>query len=227
LENQKYIKLPRSEWDIFKQIFAAITPLNHYAVEVGYDGIFDAQVIQDWHGLLIDQTGLPVFIPCKIESVRAFVNAENINEILKAYDVPPVIDLFAIDIDGNDFHVLRALTATEPRVIIAEYNASFGPELSLTIKYNPDFKRECSNAGGYHGASLVAFTKLLNARDYALVAVESNGFNAFFVKRADCAGKLRELTAAEAWKPHSGRQGTWQSQFVNIENIENMEFEKI
>ena len=220
MEVQKYIQLSSNEWDIFKQIFAAIKPTNHYVVEVGYDGIFDAQVIQDWHGLLIDQTGLPVFVPCQIKSVRAFVTAENINEILKAHDVPPQIDLFAIDIDGNDFHVLRALTATEPRVILTEYNASFGPEHSLTIKYKPDFKRECSMAGAYHGASLMAFTKLLNVCDYALVAVESNGVNAFFVKRSECAGKFRELSAAEAWKPHSGRNGMWQTQFHDIENME-------
>lgn len=219
MENQKYIELPKTEWGIFKQIFTAIGTTNHYAVEVGYDGIFDKEVIQDWHGLLIDQTGLPVFVPCQIKSVRAFVNAENINEILKAHNVPSIIDLFAIDIDGNDLHVLRALTATEPRVIITEYNASLGPELNWAIKYDPNFRRGAGN-GFYHGASLAAFTKLLNARGYALVATETQGINAFFVKRSECAGKLRELTAQEAWKPHATRGGMWQSQFMNIEKME-------
>jgi hypothetical protein len=218
----EYIKLSNSEHEIFKQIFTAITPSNHYAVEVGYDGIFDRDVIQDWQGLLIDQTGLPVLAPCKIESVKKFVTAENINEILERYNCPSKIDLFAIDIDGNDFHVLRALKATVPRVIITEYNASFGPEQSLAIKYNPDFKR--GGNGLYHGASLAAFSKLLNARDYALVGVESNGFNAFFVNRVDCVGKLRELSAAEAWKPHSGRDQSWQAQF---ELFRMMEFEQV
>lgn len=215
------IRLSFVERECFRQIFGAIGTTNQYFVEVGYDGLFDKEDIPQWHGLLIDK-GPALDLSKKVKVIKEFVTAENINLILKTNDVPAQIDFFGIDIDGNDYHVLKALNATVPRVIITEYNASLGPDKSITIKYQSDFERH--NPLTYHGASLTAFTKLLNSRDYALVAVEFYGVNAFFVKRELCVDKLRELTAAEAWRPHQMRGVDWQNQF-NV--LKDMEFEEV
>ena len=213
------IELSLVERECFRQIFEQIGTTNQYFVEIGYDGLFDKESIPYWQGLLIDaHTALD--INKRVKVITQFVTAENVNSILTENNVPAEIDFFGIDIDGNDYHILRALTATEPRVIITEYNASFGPDKSITIKYNPNFER----GGFYHGASLTAFTKLLNPRGYALVATDYYGINAFFVKRSECTDKLRELSAGEAWRTHGQRNGSWQEQF-NV--MKDMEFETV
>jgi hypothetical protein len=211
------ISLSFVERECFRQIFEAIGTTNQYFVEVGYDGLFDKESIPRWQGLLIDKSGA-LDINKKVKVIHQFVTAENINSILTENQVPAETDFFGIDIDGNDYHVLRALTATTPRVIITEYNASFGPDRAITIKYDPAFERHGNYH--YHGASLMAFAKLLNARDYALVATDYYGINAFFVKRSEILNKLKELNVADAWRPHGQRNGSWQEQFFEIKDLE-------
>ena len=217
------ISLSLVEKECFRQIFEAIGTTNQYFVEIGYDGLFDREQIPYWHGIIIDRNiDHPSFqfAGKRVKTVQEFVTAENVNSILTENQVPSETDFFGIDIDGNDYHILRALSATVPRVIITEYNASFGPDKSITIKYNPNFER----GGFYHGASLTAFTKLLNARDYALVATDYYGINAFFVKRSEILNNLKELNVAEAWRTHGQRNGSWQEQF-NV--LKDMEFEEV
>lgn len=212
------ISLSLVEKECFRQIFETIGTTNQYFIEVGYNGLFDRENIPYWHGLFIDKKGGLDFAPKYVKVIEKFVTRENINSILIENQVPPEIDFLGIDIDGNDYHILKAMNATSPRVIVTEYNASMGPDKSITIKYDQTFNR--TSPGSYHGASLTAFTKLLNTRDYALVNTDYYGINAFYVKRSECAGKLRELSIAEAFRPHYMRGGSWQEQFKEIENLE-------
>ena len=61
----------------------------------------------------------PTFIHC-------MVNRENINQRLIEASVPPEIDLMSIDIDGNDYWIWEAITATSPKVVIIETHVEFG-----------------------------------------------------------------------------------------------------
>ena len=94
------------------------------------------------------------------------------------------LDLLSIDIDGNDYHLLRAFTAVRPRVIVIEYNAKFPPPMDLVMPYDPAHRW---NGTDYFGASLVALANLAARRGYRLVGTNITGANAFFV-RDDLAG---------------------------------------
>src|SRR5665213_2591545 len=95
------------------------------------------------------------------------------------------IDLLSLDIDGNDYHVLRSITAVRPRVVVVEYNASYHPPVRWIMPYDPAHRWDGSN---HFGASLEAYADLLGALGYALVGCGIAGINAFFV-RADLAAE--------------------------------------
>lgn len=95
-------------------------------------------------------------------------------------------DVFSLDIDGNDYHMMKALLAEglSPKVCVVEYNSAFGPDLQVTVPYVPDF-RVASGKGAnlFYGCSLNAWKTLFARNGYAFVTVERNGVNAFFARR--------------------------------------------
>lgn len=100
------------------------------------------------------------------------VTAENINEI-----VPNDTVLLSIDIDGNDYHVWKALTI-KPAIIIIEFNHVFKPPIKKIISYDPEF---CWDGTNYFGASLSALEELGTSKGYNLVTTDSHQGNAYFV----------------------------------------------
>jgi hypothetical protein len=138
-----------------------------------------------------------------ITPLRAFITRDNINALLDQASVPDDLGLLSVDIDGNDYWVLEAISRgrVKPRLLVAEYNSLWGPDLALSVPYEPAFERFSAHASGlYWGVSLAALTQLLGPWGYALVYCESHGTNAFFVRR-DLLGALQELSAAEAFAP--------------------------
>jgi hypothetical protein len=112
----------------------------------------------------------------------------------------------SVDIDGNDYWVWEAITAISPRVVIVEFNALFGPTAPVTVPYDPAFVRQKAHSSRvYFGASLAALDHLANKKGYSLVAVESNGVNAFFV-RNDVANALPRLQPGQAWRERPIRE---------------------
>jgi hypothetical protein len=110
------------------------------------------------------------------------------------------IDLLSIDVDGNDFWIWKAIEVIQPRVVVIEYNASLGSHKSLAIKYNPTHsKLNYHPLGWYHGASLTALTKLAKDKGYALIACESSGVNAFFVRKDISRGVFLEQSSLQAY----------------------------
>jgi hypothetical protein len=137
-----------------------------------------------------------------VSIVTARVTPRTIDGLLRTHCVEGEIDLLSLDIDGNDYWVWQAITAIEPRIVVVEYNASFGPERAVTVPYREGFDRYREHVSGfYHGASLAALTKLGDEKGYILVGCESRGANAFFVKREAADGKLDALDPREAYFP--------------------------
>jgi len=116
-----------------------------------------------------------------LKLLNIFVTKKNINQILKKYSGKE-IDLLSIDIDGNDFWIWKAINCVKPRLVVIEYNSFFGPNISATIKYNPQFSWDHYNNKPYYGASLKALEKLGKQKKYSLVGVDKNGVNAFFIR---------------------------------------------
>jgi len=105
----------------------------------------------------------------------------------------------SVDVDGNDYWILKALLSKfKPEIICVEHNASFGLR-PITVPYSDDFDRHKHHKSGwYHGASITAFEKLLNA-DYALIE-NILGVNLIFVRRDKITANVIPLTASEAYK---------------------------
>lgn len=135
----------------------------------------------------------------RVEVRNRALEPDNVNDVL-AELVPEVIDLLSLDIDGNDYWVWQALSAVRPRVVAIEYNATFGPERSVTVPYKRGFDRYREHPSGfYHGASLAALAKLGAEKGYLLAGCDSRGANAFFVDAGAAAGKLDDQPPAAAF----------------------------
>lgn len=80
------------------------------------------------------------------------------------------IDLMSIDIDGNDFHVLRHMQI-RPKVIVVEFNPSVPNDVFFVQEENPEV---------FQGSSLLAFYSLMKGKRYELVCCTSA--NAFFLR---------------------------------------------
>ena len=138
-----------------------------------------------WSGLMVDghaahmaQVGrrFPM-----VTAVAAWVTRENVNDLIGANGFAGEIDLFSLDLDGNDYWIWEAMTACSPRIVILEYNSMFGPDRSVTIPYDPQFDRHRHHTM-YYGASLTALARGAARKGYRLVAVEPTGVNAYFLR---------------------------------------------
>jgi hypothetical protein len=130
---------------------------------------------------------------------RAFITRENINELLREAGFTGKIGLLSIDIDGNDYWVWESITAIDPVIVIVEYNSVFGPNLAVTIPYDPQFARHRAHYSGlFWGASLRAFKLLADRKGYSLVGCNSAGINTYFV-RNDKLADLRVLPVEQAF----------------------------
>jgi hypothetical protein len=129
--------------------------------------------------------------------IHAWITAENVNDLITSNGVRGEIDLLSLDIDGIDYWIWNAIETINPRVVVAEIQAIWGCEASVTVPYRPDFKAEFFNGFGvYSGASLPAFTKLGKKKGYRLVGCQRYGFNAFFM-RNDVGQKIFPEIPAE------------------------------
>lgn len=215
-------------------IFSKIGVLNHSFVEIGVEDGRECNTANlalnfGWKGLMVDAGGERLksaenyYRGKKVSFSASFVTAENVNGIIRDNGFSGEIDLLSIDVDGNDYWIWKAIDAVNPRVVVMEYNASFGPEKSMTIKYQPDF----SANSAYHGASLSALAKLALNKGYVLVGCESHGIDAFFVRKDLALGKLPQVQPKDVYYPHSVRLQTIGSTEKQFEQIKDKEFEYV
>lgn len=119
-----------------------------------------------------------------VRPVCAFVTAENINDLIADHGLAGDIGLLSIDVDGVDYWLFDAVSIVQPRIVVVEYNALFGPVATVTVPYDPGFTWDRAHwSKMYHGASLAALVHLADAKGYDFVGCESHGVNAFFVRR--------------------------------------------
>jgi hypothetical protein len=166
-----------------------------------------------WRGLVID--GSPqnidyiqsdsIYWKHNLTAVASFITAENINDLFRNNGFTSEVGILSIDIDGNDWHVWKAINSVNPLVVIVEYNAMFGSDHTVTVPYDKNFVRQNAHYSNlYWGASLNAFCHLANEKGYAFVGTSSAGQNAYFVRR-DKLGPLKELTSREGYTDASFR----------------------
>ena len=198
---------------IIEEIFNRIGTTNKIFIEFGVQNGLESNshylLFKGWHGLWIDggeayvkeirEKFAPVLASGQLKVLQAFITRENINELFIASGIEGEIDLLSIDIDGNDYHVWKAINVVKPRVVVIEYNGKFPPNCDWKQAYN---KYHVWDGSDWQGASLKALELLGRQLGYQLVGTNLNGGNAFFV-RQDLVGDLfiEPATAENLYNP--------------------------
>lgn len=135
---------------------------------------------------------------------QSFITPDNINALMK--HLPQEFDFLVIDIDGNDYHVWKAITA-KPRVVMIEYNATFRPPDAVVQPY---VKEPFWRGENFYGASLNALEYLGREKGYCLVACNFAGTNAFFV---------RETLVGDRFSPPFTAKHHYREQWIDSFNV--------
>ena len=162
----------------------------------------------NWAGLVIDGSAKNVdyikkddiYWRFNLKAENAFINRENINDLIRQNGIEGEIGLLSIDIDGNDYWVWEAINVVVPSIVVVEYNARFGPERAVTVPYDAAFVRTIAHPSNiYYGASLAALCLLGKRKGYSFVGCNAAGNNAFFVRTELRPLALLELTSVEGF----------------------------
>lgn len=123
-----------------------------------------------------------------ITAVTAFIDRDNINDLIGGNGFGGEIGILSIDLDGNDYWVWKSLEVVRPWIVIAEYNGVLGDTQPITVPYDPSFTRmRAHSSGQYFGTSVAALCRLAAEKGYTLLGSPRTGINVFFV-RNDLAG---------------------------------------
>ncbi len=153
--------------------------------------------LRNWRGLVMDGSDAHVksiqdqdiYWRYDLTAKCAFIDRENINQLIAASGVQGDIGLLSVDVDGNDYWVWQAIEVVRPVVVVCEYNAVFGDLHRISVPYQTDFQRtRAHHSNLYFGASLPALIHLGKQKGYRFVGTNSNGCNAFFVREDHAAG---------------------------------------
>ena len=149
-----------------------------------------------WEGLLFDgsednvRIGQEFFVKNKATFLHPtrfcqnWITSENVNELIRSNGFSGEVDLLSLDIDGNDYWILKAIEVISPRVIICETNNVIPSELALTIPYDAEFNylNSSKEKQDFVGVSLLAMEKLCKSKGYRLIGAHKYGFNVIFMK---------------------------------------------
>jgi len=187
----RYIRKVNSqngEDGIIEKILEIIPQKSNWCVEFGaWDGIHLSNV----HNLIENKGFLAVLIEsdkhkfrklqanCSqysnvfaINKLVGFTPIDNLDNILENTSIPRNFDVLSIDIDGNDFHVWKAISNYQPKLVVIEFNP--------TIPTSIDFVQSAEHSVK-QGSSLLALVKLGKEKGYELVCVLK--YNAFFIRK--------------------------------------------
>ena len=234
--NQHEYKLTsqNNEDGIIEYIFTKI-PSNNYFVEIGFD-LFEFNSLnliqKGWKGELIECNSdeclvlkallKRFFSNSSIKVLNEKIIKENVNSIIFGDNKNKKIDFFSIDIDGNDYWVLKELDLENINVVCCEYNHWIAKNEKKTIRYNPEHIYEND---GYFGASLIAISDLMNTKGFDLVAVESSGTNAFFVKK-EFSNNFEILSPIKSWRSVGRHENETQVKMIK-NNMKKLKFEDV
>jgi hypothetical protein len=107
--------------------------------------------------------------------VNAFVGwseKDSLDQILRRHPVPQAFDLLSVDVDGNDYHIWKALELFQPKLVLIEYNISMVNAVQFV---------QPAEAGCHQGSSPASLIKLGSEKGYELIAVTKH--NLLFVRR--------------------------------------------
>lgn len=150
---------------------------THYLLYKGWSGAWieaDKHFYNEICSLFSD-----IITEDKLRVKNAFITKDNINSLISECGIKGEIDLFSIDIVGNDYHIWNVLDVVSPRVVIMPYNAKFLPTCEWIKAYDENYIWDGSDC---QYASLKSIELLGRQLGYTLVGTNANGVNAFLVR---------------------------------------------
>lgn len=199
---------------IIREIFNRIGYTNRNFVEIGASNGKENNTAfllsQGWSGIWIDgskkncvqakQLFSLLVDEKKLDILQAYVDKDNIEDLLRSHRVSSGLDLLSIDIDGNDYWIWKEITHFRPRVVVIEYNAFFPADMQWIMPYN---KPHLWDGSVNHGASLKSLEKLGKQKGYYLVGCDFAGINAFFVRKELCKNLFEDPYTSENHYEHN------------------------
>jgi hypothetical protein len=203
---QKRFSHSREEQILAKYI-AELLPSGHSqtAVDIGAgDGVrwsnTYALFLSGWSGVGIESDSnkfvklaraykyLPEVFAC-----RHRATPENIVALLRSYEIEKDFGVLSLDIDGNDYWVLRAiLSEFRPRLIVTEINEKIPPPIRFVVKYDPNFQLRHH----FFGYSIAVLSDLCEQTGYSILELE---YNNAFLAPGELAGD-RAIDAFTAYR---------------------------
>jgi len=128
---------------------------------------------------------LEIYWKSTIIPINDFITPLNINfHIESAKTLIGGLDIFSLDVDGNDYWILREAHLSDVSIVVCEYNPLFGHKASVTVPREDQFARESKHFSWlYYGMSLRACISILNDKGFTFCGSNLSGNNAFFVKK--------------------------------------------
>ncbi len=117
----------------------------------------------------------------------------NIGSLLKSLDVERDFSVLSLDIDGNDYWVLKAiLSEFRPGLIVTEINEKIPPPLRFLVKYDANFQLRRH----FFGYSISVLADLCEEHNYGILELEYN--NAFVAPREIAGNRFIDTATAYA-----------------------------
>ena len=145
----------------------------------------------NWRGIVIDGSKRNIsrliksyyFWKFDLQAICAFVDQDNVEDLLDLSGFDHDLGVLSIDLDGVDYFILSTISRFKPRILICEFNPIFGPTRKVTVPYDKEFQRFKKHySGQFWGASLSAINDVAVGLGYGLIGTTSAGHNAFFVR---------------------------------------------
>jgi hypothetical protein len=156
----------------------SVLPRNHWCVEFGawdgklYSSSFRLVEHENYHVVLIegDTTKYRELCASYPHQERAlFVNqyvgwsdGDGLDSILAKTQIPVDFDFLSIDVDGNDFHIWKAVQVYRPKLVLVEYNPTALNRFDFVQPADP----HCNV-----GSSPAALVRLAKEKGYELICV--------------------------------------------------------
>lgn len=203
IQDEKRIYSQNGEDGIIEKIFDVVGTANKIAAEIGTSTVGHTPIENNTMNLLLSgwktfwfDGNNPSYFPENCIFTKQFLTVENIADTFKQAGVPKDIDLLSIDVDGNDYHFREALHEFKPRVLIMEYNGCFDSSTEYIMPVKNDYVWPGTSDRTF-GASLKSCTIQAERMGYDLVYCDSQGVNAFFIRKE--INLFEILTPQEAW----------------------------
>lgn len=199
---------------IIQYLVKNLTIKNKIFIEFGVEDFSESNtrflmMNNNWSGFVMDCSSenmnklktYPWYWKFDIKHKNSFIDADNINPLLAETGLEN-IGLLHIDLDGNDYHILKILdfSKLKPAILIVEYNSVFGNDRAISIPYDKDFIRTKAHYSNlFFGASLPALNQAAIEKGYVLIGCTLSGNNAYFIRKDLLNDKIKEKSLKEAF----------------------------